>query len=94
MPIIQGKADPSAVFYADGFIAYDGLVNYGYKKHYRIKHGENKFSDGHTTSTALKTFGDSVKSDWRSFVERTNTRFTCMSKNVDLDTIAETKIYT
>jgi len=35
MPIIRGKADPSAVIYTDGFKAYNGLANLGYKK----KHG-------------------------------------------------------
>jgi transposase len=36
MPIIRGKADTGAVIYSDGFRAYDGLVNYGYKKHFRV----------------------------------------------------------
>ncbi len=43
LPIIKGKADTDAVIYSDGFKTYDGLVNYGYKKHYRVKHGENEF---------------------------------------------------
>ena len=47
MPIIKGKAYTDAVIYSDGFKTYDGLVNYGYKKHYRVKHGENEFADGH-----------------------------------------------
>ena len=33
--------DTKAVIYSDGFKTYDGLVNYGYEKHYRAKHGEN-----------------------------------------------------
>ena len=47
IPIIQGKADTDTVIYSDGFRTYDGLVNYGYKKHYRVKHGENEFAVGH-----------------------------------------------
>ena len=39
MPIIKGKADKGAVIYTDGFKAYDRLADYGYKKHYRVKHG-------------------------------------------------------
>jgi len=40
-------ADTVAVLYSDGFKTYDGLVNYGYKKHFRVKHVENEFADGH-----------------------------------------------
>ena len=45
MPIIKGKADTESVLYSDGFKTYDGLVNYGYKKHFRVKHGDNEFAD-------------------------------------------------
>ena len=41
LPIIQGKTDTGVVIYSDDFKTCDGLVNYGYKKHYRVKHGEN-----------------------------------------------------
>jgi transposase-like protein len=40
-PIIKGHADPSAVVCTDGFKSCDGLVGYGYKKHFRVKHGDN-----------------------------------------------------
>lgn len=56
MPIIQGKADTGAVIYSDGFKTYDGLVNYGYKKHYRVKHGENEFADGHNHINGIENF--------------------------------------
>ena len=44
LPIIKGRTDTGAIIYSDGFKSYDGLVNYGYKRHYRVKHGENKFA--------------------------------------------------
>ena len=56
LPIIQGKADPSSVLYTDGFKTYDGLVNYGYKKHYRVKHGENEFADGNNHINGIENF--------------------------------------
>ena len=37
MPIIEEKASKASTIYTDGFKTYDGLVNYGYKKHYRVK---------------------------------------------------------
>ncbi len=30
--------------FTDGFKTYDGLVDMGYKKHYRVHHGNNEFS--------------------------------------------------
>ncbi len=56
LPIIQGKADTGAVIYSDGFKTYDGLVNYGYKRHYRVKHGENEFADGHNHINGIENF--------------------------------------
>lgn len=56
LPIIKGKADSDAIIYSDGFKTYDGLVNYGYKKHYRVKHGENEFADGHNHINGIENF--------------------------------------
>jgi transposase len=56
MPIIQGKADANSVVYTDGFKTYDGLVNYGYKKHYRVRHGENQFADGTKHINGIENF--------------------------------------
>ena len=56
IPIIRGKADLGAVLYTDGFKTYDGLVNYGYKKHYRVSHGENQFADGHNHINGIENF--------------------------------------
>jgi len=41
MPIIKSKTNTDTVLYSDGFKTYDGLVNYWYKKHFRVKHGDN-----------------------------------------------------
>jgi len=43
-PLIKGKISRDATIYTDGFKTYDGLVEMGYKKHYRIHHGKNEFS--------------------------------------------------
>ena len=44
--IIKGKIDKSAIIYSDGWRGYDGLVDVGYDKHYRVNHGDNEFSKG------------------------------------------------
>ena len=56
MPIIKGKADNSAVIYTDGFRTYDGLADYGYKKHYRVKHSENEFVLGQNHINGIENF--------------------------------------
>jgi transposase len=56
MPIIQQKVDLDSTVYTDGFKTYDGLVNFGYKKHYRVKHGDNEFADGRSHINGIENF--------------------------------------
>ena len=44
--IIRGRVDPSAIIHTDGWRAYDGLVDLGYKKHFRVHHSRDEFSKG------------------------------------------------
>ena len=44
--IIRGHADIESVIHTDGWAGYDGLVDMGYEKHFRVNHGENEFSRG------------------------------------------------
>ncbi len=41
--IITARIEPGSVVYSDGWKSYDGLVDWGYKKHYRVNHGSNEF---------------------------------------------------
>jgi transposase-like protein len=43
--IIRGRADIESVIHTDGWRGYDGLVDLGYEKHFRVNHGDNEFSD-------------------------------------------------
>jgi transposase len=56
MPIIQGKADKNTIIYTDGFKTYNGLADYGYKKHFRIKHSDNEFAKGHNHINGIENF--------------------------------------
>lgn len=56
LPIIQGKIEPNTVLYTDGFKTYDGLVNYGYKEHFRVKHSDNEFANGHNHINGIENF--------------------------------------
>jgi transposase-like protein len=44
--IIRGRADIESAIYSDRWRGYDGLVDLGYEKHFRVNHGENEFSKG------------------------------------------------
>ncbi len=41
--IVTSKVRPNSTIYSDGWRSYDGLVDWGYKKHYRVHHGDNEF---------------------------------------------------
>ena len=43
MQIIEEKVDKSSTMYTDGFNSYDGLVDGGYRHHYRVHHGADEF---------------------------------------------------
>ena len=42
--IIRGRVDLESVIHSDGWMSYNGLVDLGYKKHFRVQHGENEFA--------------------------------------------------
>lgn len=44
--IIRKRIDPTSIIHSDGWTGYDGLVDTGYKKHFRVNHGEGEFSKG------------------------------------------------
>jgi transposase len=56
MSVIEEKTDKNSVILTDGFRSYNGLADYGYKKHFRIKHGENEFANGHNHINGIENF--------------------------------------
>jgi len=55
MPIITDKASKGSIIFTDGFKSYDGLIDYGYKHHFRVKHCE-KFADGNNHINVIENF--------------------------------------
>ena len=45
LPMTKYKTGTPATLFTNGFKTYDGLVNFGYKKHYRIHQGKNESSN-------------------------------------------------
>jgi len=44
--LIRGRVDVESVIHTDGWRGYDGLVDLGYEKHYRVNHADSEFSKG------------------------------------------------
>lgn len=45
--IVKERVAEDSVVYSDGWKAYDGLVDWGYKQHFRVSHGSNEFVSRH-----------------------------------------------
>jgi transposase len=54
--IVKGRVDKGSTILTDGFRSYDGIVDLGYKKHYRIDHGKNEFAIGTTHINGIEGF--------------------------------------
>ena len=67
IPIIQDKISEDSTVYTDGFKTYDGLVNMGYKKHYRISHGDNEFANGRNHINGIENFWGIAKARLNKF---------------------------
>jgi transposase-like protein len=75
--IIRGKVDPSAVIYSDKWRGYDGLVDVGYDRHFRVNHGASEFSKG----SGIHING--IENFW-SFTKRRLAKFNGVKKNFNL----------
>jgi len=56
VPIIKEHASDNCVINSDEWKAYDGLVNAGYKEHYRVKHSDNVFANGRAHVNGIENF--------------------------------------
>jgi transposase len=56
LPIIEKRASKNSTLYTDGFRTYDGLADFGYKKHYRIHHSQNEFATGTNHINGIENF--------------------------------------
>ena len=64
IPILSRYSElDSSTIYSDCWRAYDGLVDYGARAHYRVKHFKNEFANGKNHINGIKTFGDMLNID-------------------------------
>lgn len=75
--IITGKVDVKSTIYSDGWSGYNGLVDVGFDKHFRINHKEDEFSNGKGAHI------NGIEAFW-SFTKRRLTKFNGVKKNFHL----------
>ena len=54
--VIRGRVSLKTVIHTDGWRGYNGLVDLGYKKHYRVHHGKNEFVRGKAHINGIESF--------------------------------------
>ena len=54
--IIRGRVDLESVIHSDGWRGYDGLVDLGYQKHFRVQHGKNEFANAQSHINGIESF--------------------------------------
>ena len=69
VPIIKKLVpdNDDTTIYSDEWKAYDGLVNVGYKKHYRVKHSKDVFSNGKAHVNGIENFWGVAKNRLSKF---------------------------
>ncbi len=76
VPLIRGKVSlEDSVLHTDGWKAYDGLVDFGYEKHYRVHHGKNEFARGKKHINGIESFWSYAKRRLRKFNGISKTKF-------------------
>ena len=59
--IIRGKIDVAAMVNTDGWRGYDGLVDGGFNRHYRVHHGQDEFVQGASHINGIESFWSFAK---------------------------------
>lgn len=79
--IIKGKVDIESQIHTDSWKGYDGLIDVGFDKHFRVKHGENEFAKTDKNGNEINING--MESFW-SFTKRRLAKFNGYKKNFEL----------
>ena len=65
--IIRGRVAAASVIHSDGWRGYDGLVDVGYSKHFRVSHGSNEFVRGTAHVNGIEGFWSFAKRRLQKF---------------------------
>ena len=59
--VIRGHVSAESVVHTDGWRGYNGLVDVGYSKHFRVYHGSNEFANGNRHINGIESFWSYAK---------------------------------
>lgn len=59
--IIGGKIDVAAMVNTDGWRGYDGLVDVGFDRYFRVRHGQDEFVPGDSHNNGIESFWSFAK---------------------------------
>lgn len=65
--IIRGKVEVEGLIHWDKWRGYNGLVDIGYSKHFRVDHRDNKFSNGRSHINGIEPFWGFAKRRLQKF---------------------------
>jgi len=96
--IILGHVEPSTVIHSHCWRGYDGLVDIGFDKHFRVHHGENEFANGERhingivsfwsyAKRRLAKFNDVAKQTFYLHLKETEFRFNHRCDNLYLEVL-------
>jgi transposase-like protein len=54
--VIRGNMALDSVIHSDTWRGYDGLVDFGYKNHFRVRHGQSEFVKGKSHINGIENF--------------------------------------
>jgi transposase len=73
--VIRGRVSIESVIHSDKWRGYNGLVDLGYKKHFRVDHGKNEFVFGRSHINGIEGFWGLAKSRLAKFKGLSMTTF-------------------
>jgi len=65
--IIDDYTSKESIINSDGWRGYNGLVDFGYKKHYRVDHSKNEFARGKSHVNGIESFWGFAKTRLSKF---------------------------
>lgn len=65
--IIRGKVNLESVIHSDGWRGYSGLVDLGYKKHFRVDHASDEFANERSHINGIESFWGYAKTRLAKF---------------------------
>ena len=96
MSVVERQVDKEAIVYTDGFASYDGLVDWGYRRHYRVNHGADEFVErsnrrnhvngiesfwGYAKNRLVK-FQGIMRADFNPHLKKCELRFNMRQRNI------------